>query len=209
MIRIIMVLLVTGVLSACAGSSSTTNNQSQFMSGSALQAANTVVQTINQLQNGGASLQQFTNLFDANGVRFSADYYIDNTDRLLTAQAFEGDYSLQNPPLRVWGVQDGSGNPISLNIRDYFTQYVWNHPYHTSATVKLINAKSDFNSQGNLINNMLAFYPLSSYRIVEYYQPGTNPSYNGMDWTSLMVVLKNQGNNQWSLVGLVHGAWTI
>ena len=207
--------MFTGLLGACSGTGSTPPNPiPQFINGTPLQAANTVVQKINQLQNGSGGLASFTDLFDPAGVRFSADYNIASTDQELTAPVFTSEYGLQNPPVRVWGIQDGSGNPISMHIRNYFSQYVWNFPYHNyatnTATVKLINNSNDFNSQGNLINNMLNFYPSSSqYQIVEYHQPGTNPSYNGMDWTSLMVVLKNQGTNQWTLVGLVHGAWTI
>jgi len=203
------------LLEACTGSSSTpANPPPQFISGTALQAANTVVQKINQLQNGSGGLTPFVNLFDSSGVRFSADYYIENSDLVLTASAFSSDYSLQNPPIKVWGIYDGRGDPISMHIRDYFNRFVWNFPYHNysanNATVQIINSDNDFKSQGNLINNMLSFYPLSSqFRIVEYHQSGINPSNAGMDWTSLLVVLKNQGNSQWTLVGLAHGAWTI
>lgn len=210
MLRILLALLLTSFLSACSGTGSTTPNSPQVINGTALQAANTVVQAINGLQNGTGGLQPFTSLFDPAGVRFSPYYRVEATDQILTATAFESDFILQNPPTRNWGTQDGSGDPIVLHIRDYFGRYVWDHPYHSSATVTLINTNSDFLSQGNLINNLLASYPVSQYRIVEYHQPGTNPAYNGMDWTSLMVVLKDAGGgNQWTLVGLAHGSWTI
>jgi len=203
-------------LEACSGSSSTpttpitpTTPSPQFINGTPLQAANTVVQAISQLQEDSTGLTPFIKMFDSDGVRFSADYFIENGDRVLTASEFEGEYSLQNPVNQLWGIQDGSGDPINVNIHDYFSRYVWNYPYDNKATVTLINNSNDFHSQGNLINNMLSFYNYSQYRIVEYHQAGTNPSDNGMDWTSLMVVLKSQGANQWSLVGIVHGAWTI
>jgi len=208
--------MFAGFLGACSGSSSTpttpttpTPPSPQFINGTPLQAANTVVQAISQLQTDGTGLTPFIKMFDSDGVRFSADYFIENNDRVLTASEFEGEYSLQNPPDQLWGFQDGSGDPININIHDYFSRYVWNYPYDNNATVTLINNSNDFHSQGNLINNMLSFYNSSQYRIVEYYQAGTDPSYGGMDWTSLMIVLKSQGANQWSLVGIVHGAWTI
>ena len=196
-------------LEACSGSSSTPTTPPQFINGTPLQAANTVVQAISQLQEDSAGLTPFIKMFDSDGVRFSADYFIEDSDRVLTASEFEGEYSLQNPVNQLWGIQDGSGDPININIQDYFSQYVWNYPYDDNATVTLINNSNDFHSQGNLINNMLSFYNSSQYRIIEYHQAGTNPSYNGMDWTSLMIVLQSQGANQWSLVGIVHGAWTI
>ncbi len=207
--KIIVIFILSVFMSACLESTSPPNPQPQFINGTPLQAAATVVQAIQQLQDGTGGLTPFINLFDSGGVRFSPYYYINNTDRVVNATEFQSDFILQNPPLRLWGTYDGSGDPINLNIRDYFSKFVWDYPYHTNATVTLINSNNDFNSQGNLINNMLSFYPLSQYRIVEYYQPGTNPANGGMDWSSLMVVLKNQGNNQWSLVGLVHGSWTI
>lgn len=209
MLKTIFLALVMGLLGACTGMGPS-NPAPQTTSGTPLQAADTVVQAIHQLQDGSGGLPPFTNLFDPAGVRFSPYYRVEPSDLILTATAFESDFILQNPPLRVWGTQDGSGDPINLHIRDYFGHYVWDFPYHSSATVTLINSNSDFHSQGNLINNLLASYPMPQYRIVEYHQPGTNPSYNGMDWTSLMVVLKDAGGgNQWTLVGLAHGSWTI
>jgi len=207
MLRRFLLLSFLFVLSACGGSGSGGSTPTPI-AGTALQAANTVVQSIKDLQGGSGSLSTFTDLFDADGVRFSPYYHVVSSDLVLTKADYEGDFNLQNPPLKLWGTQDGSGNPINLNVRDYLSQYVWDYAYDT-ATVTQINTSSDFLSQGNLINNMLTFYPPAQYQIVEYHQAGVDPSFAGMDWTSLMVVLKRMGNNQWSLAGLVHGSWTI
>lgn len=204
----ILLLLGSFLLTACAATTPSTP-ATAGISGTPLQAANTVVQAMAGIS-GGGGLSPFTALFDPAGVRFSPYYRVEPSDLVLTADQFEGDFILQNPPVRTWGTQDGSGDPISLHVRDYFDRYAWDFPYHTSATVTLISSNSDFHSQGNLINNLLASYPQPQYRIVEYHQPGTNPAYNGMDWTSLMVILKDAGGgNLWTLVGLAHGSWTI
>lgn len=208
MLRRLFLLSLLLVLSACSGSGSG-GSSSATLTGNAVQAANTVVQAINGLQNTGGGLAPFTSLFDADGVRFSPYYNVTSSDLVFTKDTYEGDFIVQNPPLHTWGTQDGSGDPISLNVRSYLSQWVWDFPYHTNATVTEINTNSDFLSQGNLINNMLSFYPSPQYRIVEYHQAGVDPSLGGMDWSSLMVVLKAQGANKWSLVGLVHGSWTI
>lgn len=210
MCKKILMLLLAGLLSACINNPGNTTNNQKVISGTPLQAANTVVQAINNLQNGSGGLQPFTSLFDPAGVRFMPYYRMEPGDVVLTATQFESDFIVQNPPPRLWGTQDGSGDPISLNVRQYMDKYVWDFPYNTGATVTLINSNSDFNSQGNLINNLLASFPQPQYRIVEYHQPGTNPAYSGLDWTSLMVILKDAGGgNQWTLVGLAHGSWTI
>jgi len=209
MIKTMAFLLFSGLLGACSGSRSSPAYSPQIINGTPLQAANTVVQAIKQLQDSSGGLVPFINMFDSDGVLFSADYYIESSDRLLTASEFESEFVLQNPPSHIWGIQDGSGDPIDMNIHDYFSHYVWDFPYDSNATITLINNSSDYKSLSNLINNMLSFYASSQYKIVEYYQSRTNPSLDGMDWTSLMVVLKSQGTDQWSLVGIAHGAWTI
>lgn len=205
----ILLLLWVSVMGACTAPAPANPTSPAVISGTPLQAANTVVQAIAGIS-GSGGLAPFTNLFDPAGVRFSPYYRVEASDLTLTGTAFQSDFILQNPPLKTWGTQDGSGDPITLHIRDYFNRYVWDFPYHNNATVTLISSNSDFLSQGNLINNLLTSYPMPQYRIVEYHQPGTNPAYNGMDWTSLMVILKDAGGgNQWTLVGLAHGSWTI
>ena len=44
--------------------------------------------------------------------------------------------------------------------------------------------------------------------IVEYYFPGFNPEYEGMDWKSLRLVFEQYEDN-WYLVGIIHNQWTI
>jgi len=208
--RMAFLLFITGFLGACSESNSSPAYSPQVINGTPLEAANTVVHTIKKLQeDSSGGLIPFINLFDSDGVLFSADYYIEDSDRLVTAAEFESEFLLQNPPKHIWGIEDGSGEPIHINIHEYFSHYVWNFPYDSNATITLINNSGDYKSQGNLINNMLSYYASSQFRIIEYHQSGTNPSLDGMDWTSLMLVLKRQGTDQWSLVGLAHGAWTI
>ena len=209
MLRQFLLLSLAFLLVACGGSGSGGSTPTAPMTGTALQAANTVVQAIDQLENSSGGLAAFTNLFDTDGVRFSADYNVTSSDLVFTKDAYESDFIVQNPPLHTWGIEDGSGDPISLNVRSFLSQRIWDFAYHNNATVTEINTSSDFLSQGNLINNMLTFYPAPQYKIIEYHQAGVDPSLNGMDWTSLMVVLKNLGANKWSLAGLAHGAWTI
>ena len=44
--------------------------------------------------------------------------------------------------------------------------------------------------------------------VVEYYFPGFNPEYEGMDWKSLRLVFEKY-EDSWKLVGIIHNQWTI
>jgi hypothetical protein len=43
--------------------------------------------------------------------------------------------------------------------------------------------------------------------IVEYYFPGFDPQYGGMDWRSLKLVF-SQADGSWNLAGIIHDEWT-
>jgi hypothetical protein len=43
--------------------------------------------------------------------------------------------------------------------------------------------------------------------VVEYYFPGFDPQYEGMDWRSLRLIFL-QDNDVWYLAGIVHDQWT-
>lgn len=211
MLRRLFLISFILFLSACADSVDKDAKpilQSQ-LTGTPLEASNKVAESINQLFSASANISSLTTLFDAQGVRFAPYYYVTVNDLVLTATDVSADWAASPPIKRIWGTMDGSGDSIELPVREYFSRFVWDFPYHSAAKVTLINSETDFSSRGNTINNVLEIYPKPQYRVVEYYQSGTNPEYGGMDWSSLMVVLKDLGDQQWSLVALIHGQWTI
>ena len=57
-----------------------------------------------------------------------------------------------------------------------------------------------------MIENQFEIY--DNAIVVEYYFPGFNPDYAGMDWESLRLVFE-QYENDWKLVGIIHNQWTI
>lgn len=103
----------------------------------------------------------------------------------------------------LWGEEDGSGDPIRLTFAAYYRQFVYDHDY---SRAKQVTYNSDTLSSGNLINNMRESYP--SAIIVEYHFSGFEEKYGGMDWKSLWLVFEKQGN-EWYLVSIAHGEWTI
>lgn len=102
----------------------------------------------------------------------------------------------------LWGNYDGTGEPIELSFDEYHQRFVYDQDFFQPEVVGLDQEVSS----GNAINNIPDIYP--DGMIVEYYFPGFDPQYGGMDWRSLRMVFIQEGTD-WFLVALVHGEWTI
>ena len=138
------------------------------------------------------------------GLRFSPYHSVNlqkGGDRVFNRSQVRG--LLANKKRYLWGEDDGSGDPIRLSFAGYYRKFLYDHDYLRARDVTY---NSDTLSSGNLINNIRESYPAAI--IVEYHFPGFQEKYGGMDWTSLWLVFEKQGN-EWYLVGLVHGEWTI
>ena len=61
-------------------------------------------------------------------------------------------------------------------------------------------------SKGNSLNNIDSVYKNCVY--TEFYFPGFDKKYEGMDWKSLKLVFK-KANNNFYLIAIVHDQWTI
>ena len=138
------------------------------------------------------------------GLRFSPYHSVNLAkarDLVFTRSQIE---SLMTSRTRYhWGEEDGSGDPIRLTFAAYYRRFVYDHDY---SRAKQVTYNSATLSSGNLINNIRDSYP--SAIIVEYHFSGFEEKYGGMDWKSLWLVFEKQGN-EWYLVGVVHGEWTI
>ena len=76
----------------------------------------------------------------------------------------------------------GSGEPIQLSFPDYYAKFVYDVDYANAPQVSLNHRLST----GNSIDNSAEFYP--GAMVVEYYFPGFDPQYGGMDWRSLRLI---------------------
>lgn len=101
----------------------------------------------------------------------------------------------------VWGVMAGSGAPIRATAAEYFDRFVYNADY---AEAPEVTVDTVFLS-GNALENVADAYP--DARFVDYTFPGLDPQLGGFDWCSLKLVFE-PWENDWYLVGLVHGEWT-
>lgn len=121
-------------------------------------------------------------------------------DQVLTSEQVSG--LAEDEQIYTWGVEDSTGAPIRLTIRDYFARFLENADYSQAPqrSVDLVFM------QGNALENAADAYPEA--RFVEYHYPGLDPDMKGYDWCSLKVVLEDYGE-EWYLVALVHSEWTI
>lgn len=134
------------------------------------------------------------------GLRFSPYGYInEKSDLVFTKEqvkAFSNDEKVYQ-----WGNFDGSGEPINLTVKDYYSKFIYDKAFAEPDRLGL----NESYAQGNTIDNLKEAYPLAQY--VEFYFSGTE-AYSEMDWASLKLVFELK-NEEWVLVGIVHSQWTI
>ena len=134
-----------------------------------------------------------------NGVRFSPYAYVQDTDQVFSADEIAS--ILADSAVYTWGFHAGSGEPIVLSFMAYFSRYVYDVDFANSPQLAL-NRRI---STGNSIDNSTEFYPGSVF--VEYFFPGFDPQYEGMDWRNLRLVF-TENSGSWYLVGILHDEWT-
>ncbi|RXZ79156.1 copper amine oxidase N-terminal domain-containing protein [Paenibacillaceae bacterium] len=135
------------------------------------------------------------------GVRFTPYTHVDMLHQVrltpaMLEKAFDAAHNY------VWGLYDGSGEPIELSFSEYYEQFIYPHNF-------IDNAEISYNEplfSGNMINNAALAYPGSI--IVEYHIEAINPDYGGLDWQSLRLVFE-QLDERWLLVGIINDQWTI
>ncbi|MDF3076577.1 MAG: hypothetical protein K0S09_466 [Sphingobacteriaceae bacterium] len=135
------------------------------------------------------------------GIRFSPYAHVDTaTNILLSRERFLA--LAESGDKLTWGSYDGSGQPISLSVADYFKKFVYNadflHPEKFSV--------NHIAQQGNVASNLEQVYQRCDF--TESYFSGFDKKYNGMDWCVLRLVFKEYAGKQY-LVGVVHAQWTI
>jgi hypothetical protein len=108
----------------------------------------------------------------------------------------------RNAVLR-FGFADGTGEPIELPIREYFSRWLYGGVYAEAPSV----AVNRVLGRGNSLNNLSEVFPDADF--VEFHFPGFKAAYQGMDWLSLRVVVAGRPDGGWWLLGLINDRWTI
>ena len=134
------------------------------------------------------------------GVRFSPYAYVRDQDLRFTADILVG--LLEERKKYHWGEQDGSGEPLLMTFKEYYEGFIYDRDY-AHAEKQSLNERI---GGGNSPDNSREYYPDSM--VVEYYFSGSDPRYEGMDWSSLRLVFE-ENRTQWYIVGVIHDEWTI
>ena len=137
------------------------------------------------------------------GLRFSPYAFVhigDKEDIVFSASQIKQFFSDRSK--YVWGVYNGSGEPIEMTPEEYFNRFVYNVDFATAKSISY----NKILGHGNVVENQFTVYPKSI--IVEYYFPGFDPKYEGMDWQSLRLVFE-RSKGVWYLIGIIHNEWTI
>jgi hypothetical protein len=140
-------------------------------------------------------------IHSSHGVRFSPYGSVDTThDKILSVQQLNELSKKQKKIL--WGIYDGTGEPINLTIDIYFKKFVYDVDF-LNAEKKSVNK---ILSTDNALNNLRSIYPECDF--TEFYFSGFNSKYQGMDWKSLILVFKKIDSKEY-LVAVVHDQWRV
>lgn len=134
------------------------------------------------------------------GVRFSPYTYVEEDHLVFTADELLG--LVGSDDIYLWGVYDGTGDPIELTFDDYYEEFVYSADFANPEEM----AVDEELGWSSMINNIADFYPGSSF--VEYHFSGFEEDFGGMDWASLRLVFIEE-DGIWFLVGIVNDQWTI
>jgi hypothetical protein len=135
------------------------------------------------------------------GLRFSPYIHVD-PKRSVVLQPRELSTALEDPKPRMWGSEDGTGDPIVRSFASYFARFVYDRNF-LAASERRVN---QFGGKSTSKPNVREIYPDAT--VIEAHVPGTKPEYGGLDWASLLLVFERY-ESRWYLVALVHDQWTI
>lgn len=136
------------------------------------------------------------------GIRFSPTAYVDTVDQpLLSVAAYR--QAIRQPKPATWGVYNAeTDEPRLLTLPEYLDRYAYDKDY-LQAPQRAFNR---FLGGGNSLNNLKAVYPQADF--TEYYFPGFEPKYEGLDWKTLRLVFREQDGKAW-LIAVIRDEWTI
>jgi hypothetical protein len=147
------------------------------------------------------SLEKF--IHPVEGLRLSPYAYIDTLhDIVLSHLKFAEEAKNKKQDKILWGLYDGSGEPILMTLNEYMKKFVYDADFLNPEKFEI----NKFIGSGNSINNVLSVYKNCDF--TESHFSGFDKKYEGMDWRSLRLVFKKFTDNYY-LVAIIHDQWTI
>ena len=134
------------------------------------------------------------------GVRFSMYAYVrTDTDKVFSREQY-AQYLQQSKIRFTWGEKDGTGEALVVPLPEYLRTWIDAKKYNNARIT--IN---EFESRGNMINNVNEAYPKSD--VVDFHYKGT-AEYDGMDWRGMRLVFDDYQGKRY-LIGIVNDRWTV
>lgn len=101
----------------------------------------------------------------------------------------------------VWGVRDGSGEPIEMTPAEYIAGFI-NCKDYSSASVLGVN---HIVRSGNALENITEVFP--GVQFVDFYMSGDKDSAENLGWSSLRIGFEEY-EGQLRLTVIIHSEWT-
>jgi len=103
----------------------------------------------------------------------------------------------------VWGVYDGSGEPIEMTPAVYFSEFVFSRNYCESPIIGV----NRIIKSGNALENITETFP--GVKFVDFHIPGCDKDLLGeLDWSSLRLGFEEDGGRLWLTV-ILNSRWTV
>ncbi len=135
------------------------------------------------------------------GIRFTPYSYVDTgADQVFNPTQIQN--LMTDTTIYTWGSYDGSGEPINKTFADYYDEFVYDEDYANPYII----GNNTLIGKGNSLDNLTDVYTNGEF--VEFHFTGFDPQYEGIDWSSLKLVLEESGGD-WYIVGIIHSQWTI
>lgn len=134
------------------------------------------------------------------GVRFSMYAYVHLDKDKVFSRAQFAQYLRESRIRFTWDDLDGTGEDYVVPLPVYLDSWI--------DAKKFDNARmtvNQFESRGNMINNVLEAYPGAD--VVDFYYRGSD-KYDGMDWRGMRLVFETYQGKRY-LVGIVNDRWTV
>jgi len=103
----------------------------------------------------------------------------------------------------VWGIRNGTGEPIELSPVEYFSQFVFSSDYINAPVIGV----DQIIRSGNALENITDEFP--GIRFVEFHIPGEERNgQDDLDWSTLRLGFEQYNDRFWLTV-IVHSTWTV